>query len=246
MSRFTAKVSAEDFTKESWAMRDYAALILVPLIFIVGLIMDRLSTSGLLPAMVDTSLRLFMFIAILFIYGRMLRQHWTKFGQAWKRSILLVIAGAVVLQILISFVRSFLPVHGGSVEADTSAWIDPATVGPGMFIALFYLALGPILTALIEDIVFRYTLLGKLFHGSAFRKIIILILNSILFGLVHYYNFGSVMGTIPFMFAGLFLNIIYLWTRNIWHVLLIHALNNTVLSIGGLFLVGLLRLLGAS
>ncbi|WP_144525695.1 CPBP family intramembrane glutamic endopeptidase [Bacillus pumilus] len=246
MSRFTEKVSAEEFTKDSWIIRDYAALLLVPLIFVVGFIMDEIPNNGLLPAMVDTSLRLLMFIAIIIIYGTMLRQHWKKFKQAWKRSVLLVIVGAIVLQILITVVRSFLPFHGSSVDADSTTLIDPVTADFGMFIALFYLALGPVLTALIEDIVFRYTLLGKLFHGSPHSKISLLILNSILFGLVHYYNFGSVVGTIPFMFAGLFLNIIYLWTRNIWHVLLIHTINNTAISIGGVFLVGLLRLLGVA
>ncbi|MFW1753918.1 type II CAAX prenyl endopeptidase Rce1 family protein, partial [Acinetobacter wanghuae] len=37
--------------------------------------------------------------------------------------------------------------------------------------------------------------------------------------------------------AGLFLNLIYVWTRNIWHVLLIHFMNNAVLSLGGVILL---------
>lgn len=91
---------------------------------------------------------------------------------------------------------------------------------------------------------FRYTLLGKIFQGGFVRKAFILILNSILFGLVHYHNFGSVIGTIPFIFGGLFLNIIYILTRNIWHVLLIHTVNNTVLTVGALLLIVILRQLG--
>lgn len=45
------------------------------------------------------------------------------------------------------------------------------------------------------------------------------------------------------MSAGLFLNLIYLWTRNIWHVLLIHFLNNAVLSVGGILLLKLVQTL---
>lgn len=246
MNQFSKLVSAENFLDNRWAKKDYFALLLVPLIFIVGLTMQYFSTNSLLPAIIDTSLRLMMFVFLIIVYGKMLRQHWNKFKQAWKRSIALVIVGAVVLQIVISSVRSFLPMHGNSSETDIPSLIDPLTASPGMFAVLFYIVLGPIATALIEDIVFRYTLLGKVFQGSMFRKTCILILNSILFGLVHYYNFGSVIGTIPFMFAGLFLNIIYLWTRNIWHVLLIHAFNNTVLTIGALAFIGLLRLFGLS
>ncbi len=128
-----------------------------------------------------------------------------------------------------------------STEADVPSLIDPLTASPEMLMLLLFIALGPIVTGLIEDTVFRYTLLGKIFQGGFFRKACILILNSILFGLIHYNNFGSVVGTIPFMFGGLFLNIIYLWTRNIWHVLLIHTVNNTVLTMGAFLIIIVMR-----
>lgn len=71
---------------------------------------------------------------------------------------------------------------------------------------------------------------------------ILIMLNSILFGLIHFHNFdGNLVATISFMSAGLFLNLIYLCTRNIWHVLLIHFLNNAVLSVGGILLLKLIQ-----
>ncbi len=39
------------------------------------------------------------------------------------------------------------------------------------------------------------------------------------------------------------MNLVYLWTRNIWHVLLMHGLNNFVL--GGPLTVLLMHLLGS-
>lgn len=243
MKRFTELVVAADFSENVWTKKDYFALLLIPLIFLISFITQYFSARNILPALIDTSLRLIMFISLIVVYGPMLRKHWSKFKLAWKQSVLLIVGGAITLQILISVVRSLLPTNN-NIDTEIPPLIDPLTASPEMFMLLFYISLGPIVTALIEDTVFRYTLLGKIFHGGFVKKALILILNSILFGLIHYFNFGSVIGTIPFMFAGLFLNIIYLWTRNIWHVLLIHTLNNGVLTFGALLFIVILRLLG--
>ncbi|MED2186131.1 CPBP family intramembrane glutamic endopeptidase [Bacillus wiedmannii] len=197
-----------------------------------------------MSAIIDTSLRIIMFIFLMVVYAPMLRRHWSKFKLAWERSVLLVIVGGVLLRIIVSLIRSLIPRVSTNLKTDVPSLIDPLTASPEMFMLLIYIALGPIVTGLIEDTVFRYTLLGKIFQGSFLKKACIIILNSILFGLIHYYNFGSVIGTIPFMFAGLFLNIIFLWTKNIWHVLLIHTVNNAVLTIGALLIIVILRLLG--
>lgn len=64
---------------------------------------------------------------------------------------------------------------------------------------------------------------------------------SALFGAIHYYNFGSFVGTIPYMAAGILFNLVYLWRRNLWHVILMHLLNNFVLTFGALVLLVVLR-----
>ncbi len=134
------------------------------------------------------------------------------------------------------YTRSLLPV-GESIEKEST--IDPNTIA---FFSLLIISLGPLFTALLEDIIFRYTLLQKLFVQPWLWRVILVLLNSILFGLIHYHNFdGDLIATISFMVAGLFLNLIYLWTRNIWHVLLIHFVNNAVLSLGGVILLKLLQ-----
>ncbi|MGH0421092.1 CPBP family intramembrane glutamic endopeptidase [Bacillus cytotoxicus] len=244
MNKFTKLVAAEDFSENVWTKKDYITLLLIPLIFLAGFITEYFSVKNQLWAIIDTSLRIIMFLFLMVVYAPMLRIHWSKFKLAWKRSVLLIIVGGVLLQILISLIRSLIPGTSTSTRTDVPPLIDPLTASPEMFMLLIYIALGPIVTGLIEDTVFRYTLLGKILQGGFFRKACIIIGNSILFGLIHYYNFGSVMDTIPFMFAGLFLNIIYLWTRNIWHVLLIHTVNNTVLTIGALLIIVIVRLLG--
>lgn len=69
--------------------------------------------------------------------------------------------------------------------------------------------------------------------------------NALLFGAVHYNNFrGHLLLTLSYAGAGLLMNLVYLWTRNIWHVLLMHGLNNFIL--GGPVVVALAQLLGAA
>ncbi|WP_180085475.1 MULTISPECIES: CPBP family intramembrane glutamic endopeptidase [unclassified Acinetobacter] len=234
---FTQLVRAESFpTHIYWQWRDTFALCILPLILFNSYVLDQYFGVSAQVALGDSIFRGILFIAVCWLYKTMLYTHWQKYKQAFWRSSLLVVVGAVVLQVVISFTRSLLPV-GESIEKEST--IDPNTIA---FFSLLIISLGPLFTALLEDIIFRYTLLQKLFVQPCLWRVILVLLNSILFGLIHYHNFdGDLIATISFMAAGLFLNLIYLWTRNIWHVLLIHFVNNAVLSLGGVILLKLLQ-----
>ncbi|UUS65726.1 MULTISPECIES: CPBP family intramembrane glutamic endopeptidase [unclassified Acinetobacter] len=234
---FTQLVRAESFpTHISWQWRDTFALCILPLILLNSYLLDQFFGVSAQVALGDSIFRGILFIAVCWLYKTMLYTHWQKYKQAFWRSSLLVVVGAVALQVVISFTRSLLPV-GENIEKEST--IDPNTIA---FFSLLIISLGPLFTALLEDIIFRYTLLQKLFVQPWLWRVILVLLNSILFGLIHYHNFdGDLIATISFMAAGLFLNLIYLWTRNIWHVLLIHFVNNAVLSLGGVILLKLLQ-----
>lgn len=234
---FTQLVRAESFpTHIYWQWRDTFALCILPLILFNSYVLDQFFGVSAQVALGDSIFRGILFIAVCWLYKTMLYTHWQKYKQAFWRSSLLVVVGAVALQVVISFTRNLLPV-GESIEKEST--IDPNTIA---FFSLLIISLGPLFTALLEDIIFRYTLLQKLFVQPWLWRVILFLLNSILFGLIHYHNFdGDLIATISFMAAGLFLNLIYLWTRNIWHVLLIHFVNNAVLSLGGVILFKLLQ-----
>ena len=68
-----------------------------------------------------------------------------------------MLIGAVMLQVVISLTRSFLPT--GASEGNENQ-LDSSQIA---FISLLLISLGPLFTALLEDIIFRYTLLQKLF-----------------------------------------------------------------------------------
>lgn len=231
---FIALVRAESFPQNiTWTMRDRFALLLLPLIFFNGYFFQKMGLSDVALGQVDAVCRGLLFVVVYMLYKDMLYGHWQKFKQAFWRSCVLIVVGAVLLQVVISLTRSVLPVS--SSISDDGARISPDTIP---FLSLFIISLSPLFTALLEDIVFRYTLLHKLFVQPWLWRVVLVLLNSILFGLIHYHNFdGNVIATISFMTAGLFLNLIYLWTRNIWHVLLIHFLNNAVLSLGAVILL---------
>ncbi|WP_420832604.1 type II CAAX prenyl endopeptidase Rce1 family protein [Weissella diestrammenae] len=71
------------------------------------------------------------------------------------------------------------------------------------------------------------------FKGSLVRLILMVTISSILFGLIHINNFGgSVVATIPYMFVGLYLSLIYLRTNNIWHNIMTYFIFNTSALMG--------------
>lgn len=234
---FTQLVRAESFPQRiSWQWRDTFALCILPLIFLNSWLLERVFGLSVNAGIGDAVFRGVLFLAVCWLYKTILFEHWQKYKQAFWRSSFVVILGAILLQVVISVTRSILPV-GSSSETESS--IDPNSIA---FISLLMISLGPLFTALLEDIIFRYTLLQKLFVSPWLWRVVLVLLNSILFGLIHYHNFdGNLIATVSFMAAGLFLNMIYLWTRNIWHVLLIHFVNNAVLSLGGVILLKILQ-----
>ena len=237
---FLQLVRAEHFPRKIiWGWKDSFAVLIIPLILLNGFVLEKWFGIGVNVALGDSIFRGILFIIVCWLYKTMLYEHWQKFKNAFWPSWLLVFIGAVLLQVIVSVTRQFLPT--GTVSEDKNS-LDPQNIA---FISLLIIGLGPLFTALLEDIIFRYTLLHKLFIQSWLWRVILVILNSILFGLIHYHNFdGNLIATISFMTAGLFLNLIYLWTRNIWHVLLIHFLNNAVLSLGGIILLKTVQVLG--
>jgi uncharacterized protein len=239
--KFSKIVQAESFPQTiHWQLRDTFALLMIPLIFINSWLAAKLFVDPVNIAFADSFFRGILFLAICFIYKSMLVEHWQYFNKAKFKSWALVIVGAILLQVIISLVKSVLPIQPSTEEKEG---VDPASIA---FFTVLFISLGPLFTALIEDIVFRYTLLQKLFIPVIWIRILVVALNSIIFGLIHYNNFdGNILATTSFMVAGLFLNLIYIWTKNIWHVLLIHFVNNAVLSLGGIILLKIVTTLSA-
>lgn len=235
---------AEDFPEKiSFKTRDYIVLLMIPAIFLNSILFKWILNGDMIwVGFADTVFRAVLFLIILWLYHKMFVEHWRKFNLAKFQSWTLVIIGGIVLQIVIMLVKMILPEGSSSVGAEGERGMDADSVN----FLLLIMSLGPVFTSLIEDTVFKYTLLQKLFVPGNLWRTILLIINPVIFGLIHYYNFqGNLWGTVSFMAAGFFLNLVYLWTRNIWHTLLIHAVNNFILTFFGMLILLIVKMLTA-
>ena len=227
--------------RAGWMASDWLALIAIPLIFAVGKITVALMGVSVSAGIVDSLVRVGLCVALLWMYRSLLADHWAKLMEHRWRNVGIVLLGAVMLQVVIGAVQLLLPRRMSS-GGDTPALIDPATAQGLDIVILFIVALGPLAIVMVEEAVFRYTLLAKLpWWSNKATAAIGILLNGALFGAIHFYNFGSLVGTVPYMVVGVLMNLLYLWQRNLWLVMLIHLVNNAVLTMGGLTMVLILR-----
>lgn len=200
------------------------------------------TTDVTVLAIADTTLRILIFAALAYANRHMLARHWHAFRRGGWRSIVLVVVGMIVVQLVISLARSaYFAIAGRPPETDSGNLTVQLA-----FIVLLVASLGPTVTSLIEDFTFRHTLLVRLpVWGNLVVGSVVVLLNALLFGLIHINNFGgNIWATLQYAPAGLVMNLVYLWTRNIWHVLLMHGLNNFLLA--GPLIVILAQLLGGA
>ncbi|MBB3696039.1 CPBP family intramembrane metalloprotease [Flammeovirga yaeyamensis] len=230
--------------KIKYQLKDIIAFLSIPLMFINGyVLLTYFDLQKETVAVADALLRGFLFFILIYLYKDVLQTHWKYFNQSKRNSWLLVILGGILLQIIISITKKLLPEIDAVASQGTPLFQNQNGL-PEISFSLFLITLGPVFTSLIEDITFRYLLLHKLFLDNKIWRVVLVVFNAVIFGLIHYNNFGGhIIATVSFMTAGLFLNLIYLYTRNIWHVFLIHCLNNFILSVLGLFIVWGMQLL---
>ncbi|WP_353846777.1 CPBP family intramembrane glutamic endopeptidase [Staphylococcus agnetis] len=181
---------------------------------------------------------------LIYLFKSTLKTHIKSFRSKKTIKWLHIIVGALFLQVVISIVSKLSPsvptktsaiLQGLDFDLLNSSWI--------LYFIILFTSLSSSATAIIEDIIFKHTLLEKLLTKSSIVNIFIVLFNSFIFGAIHYANFGnSIINTIPYMFAGLFLNIVYLKTNNLLYVMLIHLFNNFVISTLMTIVLGLIKL----
>lgn len=227
-----------------FGLKEWVSLAVIPFMYGIIYIVFAITNSSITTSVIDAIVRISLFILLIVLFRKTLSYQWQEFKKLKKSKWLVVVLGAVFLQIIISITSTYVPkVKTDQVEMLKGLDFDYLTISWPFFFLLLFTSLSPIVTSLIEDITFKHTLLKKLLTESKSINIVIILANSILFGAIHYANFGnSIINTIPYMVAGLFLNLIYLKTKNLWHVLLIHFINNFALSMLSILFIGILRI----
>lgn len=230
---------------KNFGFKEWFSLLIIPVIYGNMYLFFNITKNSLTVNIIDTVLRITLVSILIYLFRHLLKNHWNEFKQKRKRKWIYIVLGAIALQIIISLATKYSP----TIETKTPEMLDGLdfdllSSSWTLYFIMLFTSLASSATAIIEDIAFKHTLLKKILTNSTFANIIIVIVNSIIFGAIHYANFGnSVINTIPYMFAGLFLNIIYLKTKNLWYVLLIHLLNNFVLATVSTIFIGLFKII---
>lgn len=241
---FTAVVRAEELPgRLSWGWRDTVTVLTIPAVFGLTAAGDVFGLGAVGVVYLDTVLRCALFVLLVLMNAALLARHWRAMWAAKWRSIGLVIAGAILIQLTITVTRWLLGLVTNPPADDGTA--GEVTLWQLGLLGAILIGFSPVVTALIEDFVFRHTLLLKFpVWRRATSAAVVVIANALLFGAVHINNFdGHWPSTLIYAAAGLVMNLIYLWTRNIWHVLLMHGLNNFLL--GGPLVTAFVYLVGA-
>jgi membrane protease YdiL (CAAX protease family) len=146
---------------------------------------------------------------------------WRKIGYAKPKSWLITIAGGIAFGIALKFLMKaiVMPSFGADPINQTYHFLAGNK-------ALLPAAVWTMLAAGFgEETVFRgylFERLGKLFGAGRARKLLIVLITSIFFGLAHYNNQG-VTGVEQATITGLVFGTIFALTRSIWFVMIAHA-----------------------
>lgn len=132
--------------------------------------------------------------------------------------------GKIVLTFILMLVGSMI---FSFIQSDNQAAVDSlAKVGSPLSNLLFMITVG-IIGPMNEELLFREVIIGQL--GTKLPKWILVIVSSVLFGLIHITSLDQLPQTLPYIWNGLMLSLLYV--RNKDNVLLssgAHMLNNII------------------
>ncbi len=158
---------------------------------------------------------------LVLVWVRLSHTPWHEIGYARPKNWITTVIGSIVFGIAFKFLMKALvmplfdadPInHTYHFLAGNKAMLPAATW------AMLAAGFG-------EETVFRgylFERLSKLFGTGVRKKVLIVLITSILFGLAHYYNQG-ITGVEQAIITGLVFGTIFAVTRKIWFVILAHA-----------------------
>lgn len=209
-------------TKKQWW-----GLLIIPLELLIGdylfpfLHLDKDPKISLLSS---TGLFLAGFLIMIYLFHDFLKEQWQLYRHRLFLKLLLSIVLVAIAFFILSFVRRMIPSE--LLQLRSSENTSGQTLSAGWAVLA---AVSPFIAPFAEELTFRYLLLGKFSNG--FLRIVMLFVQGILFGLVHWNNFnGNVYAMIPYMVLGVYLGLIYLFTKNIWGSIMVHWMLNTMNS----------------
>lgn len=213
-------------SKQHWL-----GLLVIPIEMILGNLVIPLfpiKDHPVLAVYLSTGIAVLAFLTMIVLFKDFLVQQWRLYRQKIIRNLLISLVLVVGAVLLLQVTRKIIPAELLTQRTSTSS----TDLTSGLKITAWLSVVGaiaPFLAPFAEELTFRYLLLGKM--PTKLIKAIMLIVQGILFGLIHYYNFnGNVIATIPYMVIGIYFGIIYLAFQNIWGSIVVHWIFNSINS----------------
>ncbi|EOH96194.1 CPBP family intramembrane glutamic endopeptidase [Enterococcus pallens] len=221
--------------------KQWWALLVIPIEFIIGQYIFPLlpfDDKPLVSLILSVLLFGTGFAVMIYIFKDFLKAQWRLYRHKlfWKLLIsIFLVAGAFLI---LHLVREIIPAHLLTIRSSASDSSAQLSAGWALLAAVV-----PFIAPFAEELTFRYLLLGK-FTSRAVRAVM-LIVQGILFGLIHINNFnGNVFATIPYMVIGIYFGVIYLAFNNIWGSIMVHWMFNSMNSIFPALLLFILSFFG--
>jgi membrane protease YdiL (CAAX protease family) len=211
------------------------AAVIPPLELFIGALLIKQAHSDWTKAIISDLVFLVGFIIAIMLFRDVLKKDWPTFKTHIWRNLGLAILGVLASYAILTIVRSAMHLIGfGSINPFggnlLSAAMDTAALGlVGSLTAL--------MAPFTEEIVFRHALFYQ-FKNQKTVMIILGILSSIYFGLVHWNNFnGDVTQMVPYMIMGGWFAFIYYKSKNIWQNIATHFIFDFLTVAGAIVLV---------
>lgn len=222
---------------QTFRKRDIIALMLIPMELIISQLLLKIpgyEKSEKLLLAVSLALPIGVFLIMISFYGDFLRSEWQRFKKHMWRNIficLLLVLG--VFAVLI-----------GARAGLKDLAVDTGLLTKKSIYLSLLTAIIPMLAPFTEELIFRYILFGRV--KIKIFKFLMFFVSSILFGLIHFNNFGGdLMLTIPYMCVGAYFALIYFVSKNIWFSISTHLIFNGINSILPAIFLVVMNLLGA-
>lgn len=204
----------------TWRKRDFWGLTVIPAELLISFLIFKVVLHD--PnATVALVINLIIFGCglgvMLYLFGPVLKAQWQLYKKRLFLKLLLNIILTLGCFLILSFTRGLM---GNTLAANP---LDSVT-----YDALFLMIIAsiqPLMAPFSEELTFRYLLFLKIKPGVL--KVVMFFVSSILFGLIHYFNFnGSAIDTVPYMVVGAYFALISYGFKNIWGSIFTHFFFN--------------------
>ena len=219
--------------------KEMLGLLIIPCEYILVLTLSKLGifqSNESLKILLSVGIFFLGFIMITYLFKDFLKKQWQEYRKKLWKNVLINIVLISGIYLILKATRLILP-STLSVDAigDTMTY---TTLLMGLIGSI-----QPFLAPFVEEIVFRYLLFESI--NNKVIKALMFFISSIMFGLIHINNFGGDwLLTVPYMFVGAYLALIYYFTKNIWNSIIVHWIFNSINSIIPAILIIIAKLLG--